>query len=237
MRRREFITLFAGATAVWSLAARAQQATKAYRIAIVHPSASIADMSESGSNPYYPALFKELRRLGYIEGANLVVTFIGWEGVGLASYLLIGFWYERKSATDAGKKAQSFEKETAGVAVDPMSGDVYMIVNKHGVWKSTDGGKTFERSDGGKVSGRCETSSFHGLSRGKTSKAARISSASGVLNMTGLATVGIFGRSANHRGKSQEYGTNTREYTRLGDWPASSDFKTAARNRVCAALF
>ncbi|MFQ5498665.1 MAG: NADH-quinone oxidoreductase subunit L [Candidatus Zixiibacteriota bacterium] len=31
--------------------------------------------------------------------------FVGWEGVGLCSYLLIGFWYERKSATDAGKKA------------------------------------------------------------------------------------------------------------------------------------
>jgi photosystem II stability/assembly factor-like uncharacterized protein len=41
--------------------------------------------------------------------------------------------------------------------VDPMSGDVYMIVNKHGVWKSTDAGKTFARCDGGKVSGRCET--------------------------------------------------------------------------------
>src|SRR5262245_9232883 len=55
------------------------------------------------------------------------------------------------------KKAPSFERETAGVAVDPMSGDAYMIVNKHGVWKSTDGGKTFARCDGGKVSGRCET--------------------------------------------------------------------------------
>ena len=55
------------------------------------------------------------------------------------------------------KNAPSFERETAGVAVDPMSGDVYMIVNKHGVWKSTDGGKTFARCDGGKVSGRCET--------------------------------------------------------------------------------
>jgi photosystem II stability/assembly factor-like uncharacterized protein len=59
---------------------------------------------------------------------------------------------------EGAKKTQSFEQGTAGVAVDPLSGDVYMIVNKHGVWKSTDGGKTFERSDGGKVSGRCETS-------------------------------------------------------------------------------
>ncbi|MEC9256855.1 MAG: NADH-quinone oxidoreductase subunit L [Candidatus Poribacteria bacterium] len=36
---------------------------------------------------------------------NYVMMFIGWEGVGLCSYLLIGFWYEKKSATDAGKKA------------------------------------------------------------------------------------------------------------------------------------
>ncbi len=36
---------------------------------------------------------------------NLVLLFLGWEGVGLCSYLLIGFWYEKKSATDAGKKA------------------------------------------------------------------------------------------------------------------------------------
>ncbi len=31
--------------------------------------------------------------------------FVGWEGVGLCSYLLIGFWFEKKSASDAGKKA------------------------------------------------------------------------------------------------------------------------------------
>ena len=31
--------------------------------------------------------------------------FVGWEGVGLCSYLLIGFWFEKKSAANAGKKA------------------------------------------------------------------------------------------------------------------------------------
>jgi NADH-quinone oxidoreductase subunit L len=36
---------------------------------------------------------------------NYLLMFLGWEGVGLCSYLLIGFWYERKSATDAGNKA------------------------------------------------------------------------------------------------------------------------------------
>ena len=36
---------------------------------------------------------------------NLLFMFVGWEGVGLCSYLLIGYFYERKSAADAGKKA------------------------------------------------------------------------------------------------------------------------------------
>ena len=36
---------------------------------------------------------------------NFPVMFVGWEGVGLCSYLLIGFWYARKTAADAGKKA------------------------------------------------------------------------------------------------------------------------------------
>ncbi len=36
---------------------------------------------------------------------NYALLFVGWEAVGLCSYLLIGFWYEKKSASDAGKKA------------------------------------------------------------------------------------------------------------------------------------
>ena len=40
-----------------------------------------------------------------VLGANFVVMFVGWEGVGLCSYLLIGYWYKKKSASDAGKKA------------------------------------------------------------------------------------------------------------------------------------
>jgi NADH-quinone oxidoreductase subunit L len=36
---------------------------------------------------------------------NFVLMYVGWEGVGLCSYLLIAFWYERKVAADAGKKA------------------------------------------------------------------------------------------------------------------------------------
>ncbi|MDY7034310.1 MAG: NADH-quinone oxidoreductase subunit L [Thermodesulfobacteriota bacterium] len=36
---------------------------------------------------------------------NFLLMFVGWEGVGLCSYLLIGFWYQRKEPADAGKKA------------------------------------------------------------------------------------------------------------------------------------
>jgi NADH-quinone oxidoreductase subunit L len=36
---------------------------------------------------------------------NFLLMFVGWEAVGLCSYLLIGFWYKKKSAADAGKKA------------------------------------------------------------------------------------------------------------------------------------
>jgi NADH-quinone oxidoreductase subunit L len=40
-----------------------------------------------------------------VLGNNYLVMFVGWEGVGLCSYLLIGYWYQKKSASDAGKKA------------------------------------------------------------------------------------------------------------------------------------
>ena len=40
-----------------------------------------------------------------VLGSSFLVMFVGWEGVGLCSYLLIGFWYHKKSAADAGKKA------------------------------------------------------------------------------------------------------------------------------------
>jgi NADH-quinone oxidoreductase subunit L len=40
-----------------------------------------------------------------VLAANYVLLFVGWEGVGLSSYLLIGFWFLKKSAADAGKKA------------------------------------------------------------------------------------------------------------------------------------
>ncbi|HEY1984027.1 MAG TPA: NADH-quinone oxidoreductase subunit L [Terracidiphilus sp.] len=40
-----------------------------------------------------------------VLAGNALLMFVGWEGVGLASYLLIGFWFQKTSAADAGKKA------------------------------------------------------------------------------------------------------------------------------------
>ena len=61
-------------------------------------------------DPEYARYFSYLNlfaafMLVLVLGANFLVMFVGWEGVGLCSYLLIGFWYQKKSAADAGKKA------------------------------------------------------------------------------------------------------------------------------------
>jgi len=43
--------------------------------------------------------------LTLVSANSFLLMFIGWEGVGLCSYLLIGFWYKNKAPADAGKKA------------------------------------------------------------------------------------------------------------------------------------
>ncbi|MGH9176990.1 MAG: NADH-quinone oxidoreductase subunit L, partial [Acidimicrobiales bacterium] len=58
----------------------------------------------------YPLFFVYLNlfvlsMLVLVLGDNLLLTFVGWEGVGACSYLLISFWFERESAASAGKKA------------------------------------------------------------------------------------------------------------------------------------
>jgi NADH-quinone oxidoreductase subunit L len=61
-------------------------------------------------DPGYPRYFAYLNlfvffMLVLVLGANYPVLFVGWEGVGLCSYLLIGYWYSDKANADAGKKA------------------------------------------------------------------------------------------------------------------------------------
>jgi len=68
---------------------------------------SIGYMAEDPSRPRffaYLSLFT-FAMLMLVTADNLVQMFFGWEGVGLASYLLIGFWYERPSANAAAIKA------------------------------------------------------------------------------------------------------------------------------------
>src|SRR5438067_1721801 len=61
------------------------------------------------------------------------------------------------SAGVLAKVKPGYPGKTAGVTVDPATGDVYMVVPDQGLWKSVDHGETFARCDGGKVGGRCET--------------------------------------------------------------------------------
>ena len=61
-------------------------------------------------DPDYPRYFTYLNLFVFfmlilVSANNFHLLFVGWEGVGLCSYFLIGFWYEKKSASDAGKKA------------------------------------------------------------------------------------------------------------------------------------
>jgi NADH-quinone oxidoreductase subunit L len=70
---------------------------------------STAYMHEE-TDPEYARYFSYLNlfaafMLVLVLGSNFLVMFVGWEGVGLCSYLLVGFWYQKKSAADAGKKA------------------------------------------------------------------------------------------------------------------------------------
>jgi putative ABC transport system substrate-binding protein len=80
MRRREFIGSLIGTAVAWPLAARAQQPAKVYRTAIVNPSVPVERMIEGTYLRTFEAFFGELRRLGYIEGQNLIVERYSGEG-------------------------------------------------------------------------------------------------------------------------------------------------------------
>src|SRR5438477_2547543 len=78
MRRREFIALVGGAA--WPLVARAQQSATPRRIAIFHPAIPTILLTETGGGSAWRAFFGELRRLGYIEGENLIIERYSAEG-------------------------------------------------------------------------------------------------------------------------------------------------------------
>jgi putative ABC transport system substrate-binding protein len=80
MRRREFIAALGGATAAWPLTARAQQPATQRRIAIFHPAIPATLLTETGGGSAWRAFFAELRRLGYVEGENLIIERYSAEG-------------------------------------------------------------------------------------------------------------------------------------------------------------
>ena len=79
MRRREFIGGL-GATSVWPLGAGAQQPIRQRRIAIFHPAIPATLLTETGGGSAWRAFFSELRRLGYVEGENLIIERYSAEG-------------------------------------------------------------------------------------------------------------------------------------------------------------
>jgi NADH-quinone oxidoreductase subunit L len=63
----------------------------------------------------YPKFFLYLNlfvfsMLMLVLGGNLLVTFFGWEGVGVCSYFLVAFWFGRPAASSAGKKAMIYNR-------------------------------------------------------------------------------------------------------------------------------
>jgi len=76
-----------------------------------------------------------------VLGNNLLITFIGWEGVGVCSYWLVAFWFHRESAASAGKKAFIYNRiGDAGFLVA-----IFLIFEKTGTvqYESGPGGGIF----------------------------------------------------------------------------------------------
>src|SRR5262245_9641104 len=80
MRRRDFLALLGGAAATSPLGARAQPPSTPRRIAIFHPAIPVALLTETGGGTAWRAFFAELRRLGYLEGQNLIIERYSAEG-------------------------------------------------------------------------------------------------------------------------------------------------------------
>ena len=79
MNRRAFIAGLVGAAA-WPMVARGQQANKVHHVAWISPATPVTDMTENSGNQVYRAFLSELRRLGYVEGQNLIFDRYSGEG-------------------------------------------------------------------------------------------------------------------------------------------------------------
>jgi putative ABC transport system substrate-binding protein len=79
MKRREFIGLI-GALTACSLSARAANTDQIYRVAMVSPVTPTSEMFKGSNHVYYVPLLRELERLGYVEGKNIVLLRFSGEG-------------------------------------------------------------------------------------------------------------------------------------------------------------
>jgi len=80
MKRRDFIALLGGTATAWPLTTQAQQRAARRRIAMFHPAIPTTLLTETGGGSAWRAFFAELRRLGYIEGENLIIERYSAEG-------------------------------------------------------------------------------------------------------------------------------------------------------------
>jgi putative ABC transport system substrate-binding protein len=78
LERRKFFLLLAAVA--WPLTARAEQPATQRRISVFHPAIPTTLLTETGGGTAWPAFFRELRRLGYVEGQNLIIDRYSAEG-------------------------------------------------------------------------------------------------------------------------------------------------------------
>src|SRR5262245_55831086 len=126
MKRREFITLLGGAAAAWPVMGHAQQPVRMSRIAIVHPVVSPEMMRENSEIPFYRSFFSELRRLGYIEGKDIVIERRSGEGrtdrYSEIAQELVGLKPDVMVVTSA-RILEYFRQATTTIPIIAMTGD------------------------------------------------------------------------------------------------------------------
>jgi len=87
--------------------------------------------------------------VGYSQERNVSAADKGGRWVDISAKVIRGLASEGKKIGYPGK--------TAGIVVDRITGDVFMVIPDQGIWRSSDHGTSFTRVDGGKIGGRCET--------------------------------------------------------------------------------
>jgi NADH-quinone oxidoreductase subunit L len=99
-----------GMTSTWSVRLDAISAVMMIVVTGVSALVHLYSWGYMAEDPHKPRFFAYLSlftfaMLSLVTAADFLQLFFGWEGVGLASYLLIGFWYKKRSANDAQIKA------------------------------------------------------------------------------------------------------------------------------------